>query len=347
LNDVYEISQVVYEEDGSALWLELDVGEGGIGTEVMEDSLIHLQTLESRRPQSPSQKRPAKVQAEQYMAACDFAAQVFLEEITRSRAIKDLSLAHGLNASTASVFINNYRCLVTGATFKAPMSADATRYFTNRIVARHGDLVISQVVLALQGYVAYASEQWGRMPADMLKLLQDLDSDRKAVQANKFLEETANSALAADKASGDSRPTEILRLIWTRGPQHREFRKALEARWKNSCSVHKVPCNGQLRASHIVAWRLSEELRGDVNNGLLLSVPLDSLFDCGLISFSSSGEMLMSRKLDDKTKLHFGLKRGLRLDWSHLFEEERDQIRGNLTKHRVLYEEEHGYKGGA
>jgi hypothetical protein len=236
---------------------------------------------------------------------------------------------------------------VTGATFKAPMSADAIRYFTRRIVAQHGDLVIPQIVLALQGYVAYASEEWGKVPPDMLKLLQDLDSDRKVVQANKFLEETTTRTLAADKTSGDSRPTEILRLIWTRGPQHREFRRALEARWKNSCSVHTVPCNGQLRASHIVAWRLSEELRGDVNNGLLLSVPLDSLFDCGLISFSSSGEMLMSRNLDDKTKLHFGLKRGLRLDWSHLSEEERDQIRGNLTKHRASYEGEHGYKGGA
>jgi hypothetical protein len=99
-----------------------------------------------------------------------------------------------------------------------------------------------------------------------------------------------------------------------------------------------------LRASHIVAWRLSEELRGDVDNGLLLSVPLDSLFDCGLISFSNAGEMLLSRKLHHETKLHFGLQPGQRVDWSHLTELERNRIRKNLAKHRLLYAEENGYE---
>jgi hypothetical protein len=225
------------------------------------------------------------------------------------------------------------------------MSADATRHFVREIIARHGDRVVPHVMSSLQGYVDYASGQWGNVASGIRELLAELMVDLQTVQTNESMSQLATTAsTATDKADADLRPSEILREIWARGPQHREFRKALEMRWKSACSVHGVQCNGQLRASHIVAWRLSEELRGDVDNGLLLSVPLDSLFDCGLISFSNAGEMLLSRKLHHETKLHFGLQPGQRVDWSHLTELERNRIRKNLAKHRLLYAEENGYE---
>jgi hypothetical protein len=86
-----------------------------------------------------------------------------------------------------------------------------------------------------------------------------------------------------------------------------------------------------------VAWRLDERLRGDPDNGLLLSVPLDSLFDQGLIAFDDAGRLLAAKALAPETARHFGLTSGLRLAWSAFNEETRHAIRRNLKRHRDLY----------
>jgi putative restriction endonuclease len=53
-----------------------------------------------------------------------------------------------------------------------------------------------------------------------------------------------------------------------------------------------------LRASHIKPWRDSTDLeRLDGRNGLTLSPTFDALFDLGYISFSTTGELLVSRQL--------------------------------------------------
>ena len=54
-----------------------------------------------------------------------------------------------------------------------------------------------------------------------------------------------------------------------------------------------------LRASHIKPWRLSSDREKlDGNNGLLLSPHVDQLFDGGWITFTDSGELLRSSRLD-------------------------------------------------
>ena len=97
--------------------------------------------------------------------------------------------------------------------------------------------------------------------------------------------------------------------------------------------------NEQLRASHIVAWSGDEDLRGDVNNGLLLSVPLDSLFDRGLISFDDTGQLIASRKLDLDAAKHFGVQSGLGIAWDHLREDEQQALRANLARHRQQHKD--------
>lgn len=53
--------------------------------------------------------------------------------------------------------------------------------------------------------------------------------------------------------------------------------------------------------------------RTDVDNGLLLSSPLDRLFDQELISFGDGGMMLVSDDLAPRTRHLFGLKIGMRI----------------------------------
>jgi putative restriction endonuclease len=70
---------------------------------------------------------------------------------------------------------------------------------------------------------------------------------------------------------------------------------------EQSCRITGVDDIKHLRASHIKPWAASsdeEKLNGC--NGLLLAPHVDHLFDCGYISFSDSGDVLVSRTIDQK-----------------------------------------------
>lgn len=73
---------------------------------------------------------------------------------------------------------------------------------------------------------------------------------------------------------------------------------------KEQCMVEHL-CYPILIASHIKPFVLSSEDEAyDPNNGLLLSKNLDGLFDHGLISFDSDGEIIVSKSLDFELQKH-------------------------------------------
>jgi predicted restriction endonuclease len=64
--------------------------------------------------------------------------------------------------------------------------------------------------------------------------------------------------------------------------------------WSGRCAVTGLGIQEALTASHAMAWKDSDNSqRLDEYNGLLLSSTVDRLFDRGLISFSSAGELLV------------------------------------------------------
>ena len=72
------------------------------------------------------------------------------------------------------------------------------------------------------------------------------------------------------------------------------FRNSL-LKLHKSCPITGVSNPALLVASHIKAWKNgTNEERLDPHNGLLLAPHIDKLFDRGFISFSDSGEMLVS-----------------------------------------------------
>lgn len=351
LDHVFNITDVVYEADGSALWLKLDTKDREVGADVHVMPLEYLADLEQFDPTAElavlpeDQLRTRKLTAAQYMAACDIAQSVYFGAILRTAGIARLAEEQQVTPGSASALINNYRCLMTGTPIKAPMSADAMEYFTDSILALQGNSALDKIILALDGFIQYAKNKWGNDAAGMRQILSRLQQEFFSAK----LADSVSDLVRNIRSDGDEQNTiddqasELLREIWVRGPQHAAFRRALRRRWNQTCSVHGVACNDHLRASHIVAWRLDEKIRGDVNNGLLLSVPLDSLFDRGLISFNDDGHMLFSRRLAKETYEHFGLRPELRLAWSHLDTDARERIRANLAKHRAAYGMEHGY----
>ena len=96
--------------------------------------------------------------------------------------------------------------------------------------------------------------------------------------------------------------------------KHGRYRRDLERVWESRCAVTGCDVREVLRASHIKPWRDSTDVeRLDPKNGLLLMAQLDALFDRGLISFDSTGDMLVADGLRHRTLPGVDMSARLRL----------------------------------
>ena len=79
------------------------------------------------------------------------------------------------------------------------------------------------------------------------------------------------------------------------------YRQQVINKWEGKCPLTDIDILSILISSHIVPWSESnDEERLDVDNGILLSPMIDSLFDRHLISFDDDGTLLISSKLSSK-----------------------------------------------
>jgi hypothetical protein len=150
-----------------------------------------------------------------------------------------------------------------------------------------------------------------------------------------------NHEAGAPPGTGSVAPTPegmmVQRLVWIR-KNHAKFRDPVEQHWEGRCAVADHNCDdhpGLLIASHIFPWaRSNPREKTDVDNGLLLSSPIDRLFDQGLISFADDGLMLVSSDLAPRTRKIFGLKAGMKIANSKKITK---GMRKYLAKHRKLH----------
>ena len=105
-----------------------------------------------------------------------------------------------------------------------------------------------------------------------------------------------NLEIEARKLSGDLEKIQI-----TKSRRGQGIFKANVRLVENHCRVTGVSNIKHLRASHIKPWAASNnEEKLDGFNGLLLSPHVDHLFDRGFISFQDSGELLVSKELNQR-----------------------------------------------
>lgn len=92
------------------------------------------------------------------------------------------------------------------------------------------------------------------------------------------------------------------------------FRRVVLGSYGQRCCITGNPIPELLRASHIIPWKESEELRIEPSNGLCLAATFDAAFDRGLISFDHEYRMLISSRLeecrDPEIHTHFVLRKG-------------------------------------
>jgi putative restriction endonuclease len=78
------------------------------------------------------------------------------------------------------------------------------------------------------------------------------------------------------------------------------FREGLLTLWEGRCAITGLDTPELLRASHAKPWADSSDIeRLDVFNGLLLAAHWDAAFDSGLITISTSGQIIPSAALSD------------------------------------------------
>jgi putative restriction endonuclease len=135
--------------------------------------------------------------------------------------------------------------------------------------------------------------------------LTSLQAFRRFIQMLESVPITPSVAIA-DKMDIDPRTeTEAMRAVRL-GQQN--FRRDLLDVWGARCALTGLAIPELLRASHIKPWcEATSAERLDPNNGLLLAVHIDGLFDRGFISFDENGLILISSRLTDEGLRCFGI----------------------------------------
>ena len=108
------------------------------------------------------------------------------------------------------------------------------------------------------------------------------------------------------------------------------YRQKIREKWNYKCPVTGCEILSILISSHIVPWSESNHSeRLDVENGILLSPDVDSLFDKHLISFTNDGELVLSNRITKEHLKKLGIPTDVKIPIS-------EGMKKYLNKHREI-----------
>ncbi|CAN7330940.1 HNH endonuclease [Rhizobacter sp. LjRoot28] len=228
----------------------------------------------------------------------------------------------GMDFDSADMMLHTYLCLVAGKPLSSNCDITILGILVDNIVARNANAGLSSALDSLRQTIGSVAGQQRLVLDALISTLQEAKRQADALAQMETAARLANV------------PSSLIKPALTRGPHHAAFARLLWRRWGNKCSVLGKACNRLLVASHIIGWSEDEGRRADVNNGLLLTTPLDRLFDKGFISFNDAGLMLVSSELSAETREHFGVAPGMRIQWDWLPDADKAAMRTALREHR-------------
>lgn len=127
-----------------------------------------------------------------------------------------------------------------------------------------------------------------------------------------------------------NKPGEDVDAVVKRRVGQSQFRALLGSIYGVACHISGLPKERLLIASHIVPWsKATGEEKTDPDNGLLLAVNWDAVFDKGFICFDEEGNVIFSEELDEETVRLLGIDANVRL---------REDL---LTPNRLSYLQRH------
>ena len=153
---------------------------------------------------------------------------------------------------------------------------------------------------------------------------------RKSEETNFYIESKTNKE---EFKYSEPNITERKGLVTSRIGQG-TYRDKIIEKWDKTCPITKCKVLSILISSHIKSWKESDnQERLDVENGILLSPNVDSLFDKHLISFSDEGQMLISDKISEDILNQLGIDKRVILPVS-------DGMKRYLKRHREIFYQE-------
>ena len=142
-----------------------------------------------------------------------------------------------------------------------------------------------------------------------------LDYTKKNQQENDYsVEEISNNRLVDQEKieSDELTNTEIEQLVKARIGQSK-FKEGLIKK-ECKCKLCGVTDKRFLIASHIKPWSQSDDMeRLDLDNGFLFCPNHDALFDKGFITFDENGEIIISKQIDEVTKVFLNINDGIQI----------------------------------
>ena len=126
--------------------------------------------------------------------------------------------------------------------------------------------------------------------------------------------------------------TERIGLVTSRVGQG-YYRQQILDKWNGSCPVTGCKIKSILISSHILPWSQSNnDEKLDVENGILLSPNVDSLFDKHLISFTDNGDLIKSSKISFNDLLLLGIEENVKIPVSEGMKKYLKKHRGKLNE---------------
>lgn len=157
-----------------------------------------------------------------------------------------------------------------------------------------------------------------------IKFSSEKSVEKKMAELNAEIEK-----IASENKSLKGKDVEV---IIKRRVGQSTFRKLLIEENGCKCALSGVDEEKLLRASHIKPWsEATPEEKTDPENGLLLSVIWDALFDQGLIAFHADGTIESSSLLTDDNIKKLGISLDIKLDEKYLTEKRKAYLLWHRT----------------
>lgn len=136
-----------------------------------------------------------------------------------------------------------------------------------------------------------------------------------------------------DKKNNNQTIETVKKVLTNYRTGQQKYRNELLEKWNYRCSVTGINQVQILKASHIKPFSESNESeKYDIENGLLLSPNLDSLFDLHLISFNENGNIMLTNSITTETYKTLGIDLNMSLRFIT------DGTSKYLTIHRAIFE---------
>jgi len=272
-------------------------------------------------------------------AAYEMAKRVREGALSRSASIEELYQRFELNRGSAGHTINNIGYMLEGKRYTRTNNAFATEHFLKMIYRDFGMDALKRAISSVEKHVEYYEHLPRGSKLQKIRKIVDkyrgITKDHRKSMENILVSE---NVLVQDLNKIDQErnvdPTTKKALVDARLGQGKFRTKVLQS-WGNCCAVTGSMIQSAIKASHIKAWRESNNAeRLDPDNGLPLIASLDALFDAGLISFDSSGKLIASSHVNTTERDIFGIgARSLR-----------KKPTGKMAEYLAHHHAKHGFK---